>query len=600
MARIFGKEKGFTLIETIIGVAVIAIIGFSIYQGLFVILDIYSAARIKVAATTLANEELEIIRNFSYSSVGTVGGVPAGIIPQSQVKSRDGMSFTIITTVRNVDDPYDGTLGGSPNDTSPADYKLIELTLICTSCPASGSYSFSGRAAPKSLETSSSNGALFVQVIDSNGLPVSGATVQVTNSTLSPAINITDVTDVTGFLKIIDTQPASQSYAVQVSKSGYSSESTYAPTPQNPNPVKPHATVALGTVTQITFIIDKVSQLSVSSVSESCSQVSGTAFTMTGAKLIGTAPDVPKFSQSYTVDVNGNYTVSNVEGDNYAFSVVNPSYDQRGAIPFTPLNILSNSSASVKFVMAPKNPQALLVTVKDNATQLPLAGASITATAQSTGVQITLVTGRGTWRQTDWSGGSGQTLYANANQYESDDGNVDVTVTPGDVKLKQTGGIYAPAGSLISSIFDTGSASNFYNLVFQPQSQPPATGIDSLKLQIATATTTAPATWQYLGPDGTANTFYTPSSTVINAVHTNDRYVRYRAYFGTASSTVTPALSDVSVTFASQCVPPGQVLFTGLQNDTYNIVVNLAGYQQGTAQVVTNQPWQEVAIPLTP
>lgn len=43
------------------------------------------------------------------------------------------------------------------------------------------------------------------------------------------------------------------------------------------------------------------------------------------------------------------------------------------------------------------------------------------------------------WIQTDWSGGSGQTVWANADEYDSDDGNVEVG-TAGQVTLKQVQG----------------------------------------------------------------------------------------------------------------------------------------------------------------
>ncbi|WP_340483347.1 hypothetical protein, partial [Acinetobacter baumannii] len=80
---------------------------------------------------------------------------------------------------------------GSPNDTSPADYKLVELELSCTTCVAPQITTFTGRAAPKGLETSSTNGALFIQAINASGAFLPGATVHVVNNAVSPAINIT-------------------------------------------------------------------------------------------------------------------------------------------------------------------------------------------------------------------------------------------------------------------------------------------------------------------------------------------------------------------------------------------------------------------------
>jgi len=42
---------------------------------------------------------------------------------------RDNTSFNVETIIRNIDDPFDGTIGGDPNDTSPSDYKLAEIEM---------------------------------------------------------------------------------------------------------------------------------------------------------------------------------------------------------------------------------------------------------------------------------------------------------------------------------------------------------------------------------------------------------------------------------------------------------------------------------------
>ncbi len=591
-------ERGLTLIETIIGIAIISIVAFSVYRGYIVLLDTYALTEARIAAATIANQEMELIRNLEYKNIGTVGGIPSGIIPAIQTKTKEGHTFTVTTAIRNIDDPYDGTLGGSPGDTSPADYKLVELSFACDSCAVPNIFSFAARVAPKGLETASANGALFVQVIDANGLPVAGATVQVVNSSVAPAISITDVTDSTGFLKIVDVPPSVQSYQITVSKAAYSQDQTYAPSVQNPNPIKVHSTVAAGQITQATFAIDRISSLAVSSLSEACQPVSGANFVMTGVKLIGTNPDVPKFSQSFATDANGAVSVGGVEWDNYSFSVTHATNDLRGTIPLPPLNIVPNSSQNLKFILEPKNPSALLITVKDAATGLPLTNASVTLTGGS--YANTQTTGRGAWRQTDWSGGSGQLLFIDSAKYDAQDGNIDILSPAGELKLITIAtSTYASSGVLTSSVFDAGSASNFYDIFLAPQSQTPDAGPDSLRVQIATATTSVPASWNFLGPDGTGATYYTAALTGINSIHNGDRYARYQVYLGTASSTFTPNLSDFALTFASACVPPGQVLFSGLTSQTYNLSVNLAGYQPYNGLATVNFPWQETVVSLS-
>lgn len=598
MRRFRNRNSGFTLIETLIGVVILGIIVVSIYRAFTAVLQILQVSEVRVAAATLANERMEFIRNMGYSDIGTVGGAPPGFVEPVETKKKRGIDFTVTTSVRNVDDPFDGTIGGNPNDLSPADYKLIDIIVQCAlACSDPRAFEFTARAAPKALETASTMGSLFAQVIDASGLPVSGATVHITNPTVSPAINITDVTDTTGFLKIIDLPPSAQSYHIAVSKSGYSQDQTYAPSLSNPNPVKPDATVALQTLTQVTFPIDRVSTMNMASITEACGVVPNINFTLTGAKLIGTQPNIPKFSQSFATDGAGLRTVSNAEWDNYSLSVPVSAYALRGVIPLTPFVVVPNSTQDVKMVLEPQNPQSLLVTVEDSVTGLPISSASVTLTAA--GYQNTLVTGRGFLRQTDWSGGGGQDFFVNAAQYFSQDGNVETGSPAGEIKLiSVTPGIYPGSGVLTSSTFDTGAISNFYTLTFNPTSPPPQTGLDAARMQIATATTTQPATWTYLGPDGTANTYYTASNTNVNPIHNGDRYLRYQVYLQTANPAFTPSVSEVAITFGSSCVPPGQVFFGGLSPDTYSISVQRTGYQTYNDIVTVNQPWQEFIVSL--
>ncbi|RMD60565.1 hypothetical protein D6833_09475, partial [Candidatus Parcubacteria bacterium] len=109
----------------LIAIALIALIFWSIYLTYASILDTIGNTSVRRAAVSVLNNEIETIRNLPYESVGTVGGVPSGILAQEKQVTVGDVTFTVTTTVRNIDDPFDGTLGGTPNDTAPADYKLV-------------------------------------------------------------------------------------------------------------------------------------------------------------------------------------------------------------------------------------------------------------------------------------------------------------------------------------------------------------------------------------------------------------------------------------------------------------------------------------------
>lgn len=590
-------QYGFTLIEAVVGIAVFMLIAVSVYQGYAGAMSVAKLSQAKITATALANERFEIMRNLPYASVGIVNGLPAGIIPHTQTLVRDGKEFTVKTTIRNIDDPFDGTIGGLPNDLSPADYKLAALEISCSACVNFQPIRFTTYIAPRSLETASTNGALFVQVFDAGGQPVVSANVHIENNQASPAIIIDDTTNANGLLQVVDAPPGAEAYEITASKTGYSTDRTYTTgAVGNPNPTKPHATVALQQLTQISFAIDRTSAMDISSIRDTCASVPSIDFSLTGTKLIGTNPDVPKYSASLITDASGRKTLSNLEWDSYIPTLTDGAYDLAGTIPLMPIALAPNANQDVKFIVAPKNPRSVLVTVRDASTQLPLSDAAVRL--EGTGYDTTLTTGRGFIRQTDWSGGAGQDNFVDPARYFDSDGNIEINGPAGDLRLKTGFDEYVPSGNITSSTVDLGSAGNFHQILWQPQDQPPETGLNSVRLQIATNNDAV--TWNFLGPDGTVNTFYTLADQNINPLHDGKRYVRYKAFLQTASTTWTPNISDISFTFTSDCVAPGQVFFTGLNAGTYAMTASKNGYQIFSDTVDVSSPWQQSNVTLSP
>ena len=573
------------------------IIAVSVYQAYAATINAVRVSRLKITATALANEQFEIIRNLPYTDVGVVGSIPNGQVPHLQNLVRDNTEFVVETTIRNIDDPFDGTIGGSPNDLSPADYKLAELEISCPACRNFTTLHFTTQVGPRNLETASTNGALFVQVFDASGQPVSGADVHIVNNQAVPAIVIDDTTNNDGLLQIVDAPPGVEAYEITVSKSGYSADQTYQTgAPGNPNPTKPHATVALQQLTQISFAIDRTSTLDVASVTDTCGSLPSIEFSLDSSKLIGTNPDVLKYSAPHITDGSGTKTISGLEWDTYNLNLSDGLYDLAGAVPLLPVALNPNTNQDFKLIVSPKDVRSVLVTVKDASTQLPLSDATVRL--EGAGVDATLTTGRGFIRQTDWSGGAGQDDFTDPTRYFDSDWNVEINDPAGEFHLRKIFDEYEPSTYLISSTFDTGSVSNFHQMLWQPQDQPPDTGPDSVKFQVATNNNKT--TWNFLGPDGTANTYYTLANQNLNSLHNGDRYLRYQAFLQTASTTWTPTISDASFTFTSACVPPGQVLFTGLNTGDYTLTVAKAGYQPFTDTIAVSSSWQQHEVILSP
>jgi type II secretory pathway pseudopilin PulG len=123
------KNFGFSIVEAIVGVAVFALVSIGVYGSFLQIFDISKLAHVKILAVALANEQYEIIRNLPYSDVGITGGIPDGVLPHVNTVTRDGVNFSVTTTIRNIDDAFDGKIDTTPKDLSPADYKLVEVVV---------------------------------------------------------------------------------------------------------------------------------------------------------------------------------------------------------------------------------------------------------------------------------------------------------------------------------------------------------------------------------------------------------------------------------------------------------------------------------------
>ena len=593
------QSRGFSLLEVLIGIAILAVISLALFESYAKVITVMQAGRFKILASELAGEEFEIARNLSYSNVGIDDGIPLGLIPHVQTLTRGGVTFIATTTVRNIDDPFDGTIGSTTKkDLSPADYKLVAVEIGCLTCESFFvPITFTTNVGPKNLESASTNGALFINVFDAGGLPVVGANIHIENIAAGGTIVIDDVTDENGQLQIIDVPPGAGVYAITATKSNYSLEQTYPPGGFDiPNPVHQHATIAAQTLTETSFAIDKTSTLNITSSNDTCSATPDVDFTLTGSKLIGTSPDIIKYSKDKVTNGSGVLTVSGLEWDTYKLALADGEYDLAGSIPNVPLAINPDVSQDLRLIVTEKDPKELLVSVKDVGTSLPISGATVTLS--EAGFTSTLTTGRGFLRQTDWSGADGQDDFIDPARYFSSDGNLDTATPAGDVNLLSFFGAYQPSGELISSTFDTGSPSNFQDLSWQPQSEPPETGADSVKFQLAS--NNDKATWNFTGPDGTSGSYYTIGNGNISSDNNGNRYLRYKMLLSTASTTYTPTVSDVAFTFTSDCVPSGQVFFHHLSTGDYTLSVDKSGYQSYSGTVTVSSPWQETSVSLSP
>jgi uncharacterized repeat protein (TIGR01451 family) len=110
----------------------------------------------------------------------------------------------------------------------------------------------------------------------------------------------------------------------------------------------------------------------------------------------------------------------------------------------------------------------------------------------------------------------------------------------------QTG--YAASGNQVSALIDSNPAPGF-TPIWQTLSWTAATPANTaIQFQVA-ASNLATGPFNFVGPDGTAGTFFTTSGASLGTQFNGMRYLKYKAYLSTTNSAVTPTLNDVTVCF---------------------------------------------------
>jgi len=264
------RKRGVTLIDTIVGSALMLVVFVGIAGVFQLSIDVVTNNKARAGAIALADDRVEYIHSLAYSAIGTAGGIPSGAIPQSETVVSNGVSYTWRTTVEYVDDPQDGT-GASDTNGITLDYKVARVDLAWESRAGTRHVTLVTRISPVSgMETAcpptAECGTLTVTVLNATLQPVSNAQVRVVNTVTSPGIDLTTFTNTSGIVSLVGA-PASIGYQVTVTKTGYSTDQTYNATAQNTNPTPGPLTVSNNQTTSPTFRIDLLSNMSVNTFS---------------------------------------------------------------------------------------------------------------------------------------------------------------------------------------------------------------------------------------------------------------------------------------------------------------------------------------------
>lgn len=251
--------RGVSLIDVIVGSFLVLVVFLVIFGLLRASLAVSTVAKARAAATAIASSQLEYVRSLSYDNVGTIGGIPPGIVPQHATTTLDGFTFATRTFIEYVDDPADGT-GASDATGIITDYKRVRIAVSYTINDRVRDVSLVSSIVPPGLETTTGGGTLKVDVVDAAGAPVPGASVRVVNASTSPAVDVTTFANSLGIVYLPGAATSSQ-YQITVTKDGYSTAQTYARNATNQNPTPGFMTVVKDQTTTGTFAIDRLASL---------------------------------------------------------------------------------------------------------------------------------------------------------------------------------------------------------------------------------------------------------------------------------------------------------------------------------------------------
>lgn len=375
-------ENGFTLVETLVGVFLLAILAMGIYGSYAFGIKVSTQNRLRVQATAVGERRIEAIKAMDYEDIGTSGNVPNGYVPKTETETIDTNTFTTKVKITYIDDQYDGVF---PTDTAPYDYKKVEVRISWPSNMDDKDIVLTTLISPPKIETNLGTGVLVINSVDGNGLPVPNCALTIRNTTAVPAIEIVTETDASGSFVLIGAPAETGSFDIALSKTGYESAQTYPPYPTSTfNPIDTPVSVAEGKITSKTFVMDKTSTLAINFKDILGANAPNVSFSLKGGRIIGTTvaaspQNVYFYDQSgLSADANGLWQASGLGKGPYYFTfTANPTYEEIFSGSLSPWSLAADTTLTVNPLLGQKTMNILIVKVKNRTGGAPIEGALV-------------------------------------------------------------------------------------------------------------------------------------------------------------------------------------------------------------------------------
>jgi prepilin-type N-terminal cleavage/methylation domain-containing protein len=294
------SQGGFSLIEVLVSIMVLAIVAGGLAAGLTATSAMLGRSKADAIADKLASSEIEVVRRMGYDDIGTVGGNPPGVLVADRNVTRDGAGFRVQNRVVYVDNPAPGA------SQTRVDFKSVQV-IVTPQAAGSKAITQTTIVAPPTYASIAGKAAITVSTTDKiTGLPIAGSAISVTGG---PSAAVSDVTDATGNAVIAGLLPnssPSQVYTVGISKPGYVVTNPAADLMQNLTAAETFPVAAL-LVKPVRLEVSLLKGTTAVPITESATVTitspAGVTSALTGTGIFGFDAQIPNASTDYTLSV---------------------------------------------------------------------------------------------------------------------------------------------------------------------------------------------------------------------------------------------------------------------------------------------------------
>ncbi|MBI4407830.1 MAG: carboxypeptidase regulatory-like domain-containing protein [Candidatus Kerfeldbacteria bacterium] len=378
------NRSGFNLVEAVVGTGILLMFVLALYGLMVGALAIVNDDQNRSAALGIARKKIELIKNLPYDSVGTVGGVPAGDLLQTETEVLNNVTYTIKTNIQYVDDEFDDV---APTDTLNTDYKKVRIRVTWSQGNSDNPVILVTNIVPTTIESNATGGTIWIEVFDPTTSPlepVANADVTIEAPTLIPPISTTGETDSDGRFILPGVPAGVEAYEVTVTKTNYSTDQTYdRDALLNPNPDPPHLNVVDGEITQEYFEISRqVNLLAIHLRSVDTGEPHpDIPFRLHGELTKGTdgnGQPIYSYDEILTTNAGGNAELHDLPADSYSVLIDEASvgYVIAGYDHILPYPAAALSSETIIVDLDDYVPYTALINVRDS-NNVPIADASV-------------------------------------------------------------------------------------------------------------------------------------------------------------------------------------------------------------------------------